>query len=447
MVGPMILKLGDRDFVPQKPDAVSMYVCGPTVYDRPHIGNLRSAVVFDVLYRVLRRLYPRVDFVRNYTDIDDKIMAKAAVRDLWPSQFAEDMIVLYEQDVAALHVLDPTEKPRVTWFIDEIIDFIKALVASGHAYAAGDPVGQIVFFDRAKHPEFFLNTKIDPASLIEAGDANDLKRHPHDFVLWKPVCAAKPSGYPSPWGLGRPGWHIECSAMIRHHLGETIDIHGGGVDLKFPHHENECAQSHALTGKPLAHYWVHNGMLLWKYDGPKLVKGTRDGKMSKSLDNIVQLPDLLGEFSPEAIRYFLLSAHYRQPLIYAESKEPLRRAEATMKTLKRAMRKVGPMMPDYTYIEPLLSDLNTPRALAQLNKLGSAIHANMATDEQIAQFISLADVLGLHHGFLEKTSEGADEIRAQRAAARARKDFEEADRLRDLLVASGVEVNDAPLKP
>lgn len=432
-------------FEPADPDRVTMYVCGPTVYDVPHLGNLRSAVVFDVLFRVLRRLYGEhhVAFARNYTDIDDKIIDRANQLGAWPSAVTEPAIAAYESNMKTLHVLPPTLVPRVSEEIEPIIDFIGSLLASGDAYVFGETGAQTVLFDRQKNPGFFLNRDMDPASL--RGENVSYKRHPHDFVLWKPVTDEKPQGWSSPWGLGRPGWHIECSAMILGHLGETIDIHGGGGDLKFPHHENECAQSMARNGQPLARYWLHNGMLHWKYDGPKLAKSSLDGKMSKSAGNMVYLDDL-DAFSPEAIRYFLLSAHYRQPLVYGATKNPLMRAEQTVKSLKRAMRKVGPMMPHYDHLGGLLDDLNTPRALAEMNKLSGAIHGNKASDADIERFISLADVLGLHYGFETVASEYVIDLRAQRDGARQRKDFAEADRLRDLLVSLGEEVNDAPLR-
>ena len=428
-----MLILNDKEFVPQDDQRVTVYICGPTVYAPPHIGNLRSAVNFDVLHRVLRRLYPRVDFVRNYTDIDDKIIAVAQGRfgtttlDAAISEITDYFIRVYRHDVEKLHVLPPTAEPRVSKSMDEIRQFIFRLIENGSAYEAHGHV----LFDRQKNPTFFLNRTLDPATLNAGEEDVSYKRHPHDFVLWKPSTPDQP-GWASQWGIGRPGWHIECSAMIAEHLGETIDIHGGGVDLKFPHHENECAQSHARFGKPLANYWLHNGMLEMK------------GKMAKSKGNIKLLDELLEQASPEAVRYFFLTAHYRQPLKF--SWEKLDSAAASLRSLHRAMRKVGPRMPTYEYLGPLLRDLNTPKALAETHALAAAISNNTASNEQIEQFISLVDVMGLHENYEENRDDYIIALRAERERARAEKNFAKADKLRDELIAYGVEVNDEPMK-
>lgn len=422
-----MLTLGDREFVPQDPSRVTVYVCGPTVYAQPHIGNLRSAVNFDVLHRVLRRLYGEqsVLFVRNYTDIDDKIMDAAKLHDVDISFITSSAEGHYSDAVTKLNVLPPTLTPRVTESLDDIRGFIADLVAQGHAYESAGHV----LFDRTKNPTFFLNENLDPDSLNE-NHAAEYKRNPRDFVLWKPSSDDQP-GWDSPWGRGRPGWHIECSAMIRAHMGETIDIHGGGVDLLFPHHENECAQSHARNGKPLANYWLHNGMLDF------------GGKMSKSKGNIKYLDELLEQVSPETVRYFFLTGHYRQPLTF--SWEHLTAAETSLKSLQRSMRMVGPMHPDYHYVGPLLDDLNTPRAIAELHSLAGAIAAHKASDMDIAKFIALADVMGLHENYEVKIDSFILSLQEERAEARANRDFAKADRLRDELVAMGVEVNDAPI--
>jgi cysteinyl-tRNA synthetase len=432
-----MLKLGGRDFVPQDPTRVTVYVCGPTVYAPPHIGNLRSAVNFDILHRVLRRLYggDAVTFVRNYTDIDDKIMDAAQKHDVDISVITSSAEGHYHDAVTKLHVLPPTHTPRVTSSMDAIRDFIFHLVEQHDAYESHGHV----LFDRTKNPTFFINDNLDPDSLNE-NHAAEYKRNPRDFVLWKPSTAFQP-GWDSPWSRGRPGWHIECSAMIHSLLGDTIDIHAGGVDLKFPHHENECAQSVARTGKPLANYWLHNGMLVL----PDNEKAAREpGKMSKEKGNIIYLAELLEQVSPEAVRYFFLTASYSQPLVF--SWEAIDAAEASLKSLQRAMRLVGPMMAEYTYCGPLLDDLNTPRALAELHSLASDVLAHKANDDDIARFIGLADVLGLHENYEVKITDEILEIQMKRASARERRDFAEADRLRDELVAMGVEVNDAPIR-
>ena len=440
-----MLKLGQRDFIPQDPARITVYVCGPTVYAQPHIGNLRSAVNFDVLHRVLLRLYGNdaVNFVRNFTDVDDKIMDAAREEAVPISTITERAEQQYVDAVSALHILPPTAAPRVTESMDDIKAFITGLIAQGNAYESAGHV----LFDRTKNPTFFLNENLDPDSLVENHNA-DYKRNARDFVLWKPSSDDQP-GWDSPWGRGRPGWHIECSAMIHAHLGQTIDIHGGGVDLKFPHHENECAQSHAHNDQPLANYWLHNGMLQWVYDGAKLVSGIngmRTGKMSKSLGNVLTLDDLIGEgYSAEAIRYFLLTAHYTQPLSFQHSRSGLDAAQSSMRSLQRAMRMVGPMMPEYSYLGPLLDDLNTPRALAELHALASKVTAHTASDGDIASFIALSDAMGLHENYAVRITDEILAIQVERAEARERRDFAEADRLRDELVAMGVEVNDAPM--
>jgi cysteinyl-tRNA synthetase len=421
-----MLTLGKEPFVPQDPNRVTVYVCGPTVYAPPHLGNLRSAVNFDVLHRVLLRLYPEVVFVRNYTDIDDKIIKVAADLGRPISEVTKSSIDEYITNLKKLNVLPATKSPRVTHSMDEIRRFIHRLIDNGSAYASQGHV----LFDRTKNPTFYLNTNLDPSSLNE-GDAADYKRHPHDFVLWKPSTDDQP-GWDSPWGFGRPGWHIECSAMIREHLGETIDIHGGGADLKFPHHENECAQSHALHGKPLANYWVHNGML------------SMDGKMSKSRGNVWYLGDVQHLVS---VRYFLLTAHYRQPLEC--SKLRLEAADSSFRKITRALKVVGTKQPDDSYLGPLLDDLNTPRAIAELHALAAAINSDKATNSEVSAFRSLTDALGL----LEKNAHIYDfvntsrvnELQEERMLARLARDFTKADALRIELLKLGVDVNDAPL--
>jgi cysteinyl-tRNA synthetase len=424
-----MLIIDGKEFVPQDPNRVSVYVCGPTVYAAPHLGNLRSAVNFDVLHRVLKCLYREVMFVRNYTDIDDKIMEASERANVPISVITDRSILDYEEATDKLNVLEPTRKPRVTDSLDIIRRFIFDLIDAGFAYEAEGHV----LFDREKSPTFFLNENLRPEDLRGDGDAS-YKRHPHDFVLWKPSVGEQP-GWASPWSYGRPGWHIECSALIAEYLGETIDIHAGGIDLKFPHHENECAQSHARHGKPLANYWLHNGML--ELD---------TGKMAKSQGNVITLDEALSKSkaSPEALRYLYLTSHYRQPLTF--SYERLAAAETSVKSLQRVMRMVGPMMPEYNYVGPLLDDLNTPRAIAELHALSTEIMSNKANDHDIARFISLADAMGLHNNYETRITDEIVSIQIKRSEARSRRDFAEADRLRDVLLEMGVEVNDAPIR-
>ena len=304
-----------QDFVPIDPDNVRMYVCGPTVYDNIHIGNARPLVVFDVLYRVLKRVYPKVTYVRNITDVDDKINARA-------QETGEDIRVLTERtaeqfhaDAAALNTLPPDVEPRATEHIPEMIALIERLISSGHAYVAEGHV----LFDVPAMPDYGSLSRHSRDALIAGAriDVAPYKRDPADFVLWKPSPDELP-GWPSPWGRGRPGWHVECSAMSQKHLGADFDIHGGGQDLIFPHHENELAQS--CCGNPGSHfarYWVHNGYLM-----------SEGEKMSKSLGNFYSVRELLDEFPGEALRLTLLQTHYRAPLDF--SKEGVRQAKAVL---------------------------------------------------------------------------------------------------------------------
>lgn len=437
----MALVLGEKLFSPMDPDNVTVYQCGPTVYAPPHIGNLRSAVIFDVLHRVLKASYTDVTFVRNYTDVDDKIITAAKDREVAINVVTDEAIAAYNNDTSRLHVLPVTHTPRVTDSIPQIIDFIEKLIESGHAYYS---LGHVLF-NRFLYPQMFLNLNIDPDNLQEGSEETSFyKHHPHDFVLWKP--SFDKVGWDSPWGRGRPGWHIECSVMIADLLGPTIDIHCGGADLKFPHHENECAQSHARHGQPLANYWLHNGMLNWVYDGAKLVSGVdgmRTGKMSKSLGNVLTLDDLLNEgYSAETIRYFFLTAHYTQPLIFNHSRQAINAAQSALRSLQRAMAKIGPALPEHTHVGALADDLNTPRAFARLHALANQIMADSSTDDDVADFVGMLNVLGLHENYLPKTSQQIETLIEQRRVARQSRDYATSDRLRDELVALGVEVND-----
>ena len=293
-------------FVPANPHHVTMYVCGPTVYNFAHIGNARPAVVFDVLYRVLKRRFKKVVYARNFTDVDDKINATAKETDLPISTITKRYIEAYQSDMAALGVLTPDLEPRVTEHVPDIIKMVEQLIARGHAYVTE----RHVLFDVRSFPAYGALSGRDRDEMIAGArvEVAPYKRDPADFVLWKPSTPDLP-GWESPWGRGRPGWHIECSAMIEQHLGVSIDIHGGGQDLIFPHHENEIAQGTcAHDGELYCRYWVHNGFVT--------VEGR---KMSKSLGNVLLVRDLLNDAPGEAIRFALLSAHYRQPLDWSRN--------------------------------------------------------------------------------------------------------------------------------
>ncbi len=435
-------------FVPADPDRVTMYACGPTVYNPPHIGNARAAVVYDVLYRVLRRHYANVVYARNITDVDDKINLAAQQEGVPIAVIAERFAAVYHRDMAALGVLDPVIEPKATEHIPRMIAMIEKLIAGGHAYAAD---GHVLFHV----PSFPAYGRLAGRSRDEmiAGarvDVAPYKRDPADFVMWKPSPPELP-GWDSPWGRGRPGWHIECSAMIEQHLGTTIDIHGGGNDLKFPHHENEIAQGTcAHDGALYCRYWVHNGFV--EIDNEK---------MSKSLGNVLLVQNLLQRFPGEAIRLALLKGRYREPISWSETL--IGDAKAQLDRLYGALRRMaditpaGPCVPNAEFCAAMDDDLNSPQALAVLMEL--VTRANVASDP--AELAALKATLlggGFELGILQQVPErwfshsSAGEIDvakvegliAARTAARAAKDWAEADRLRGELAALGVRIEDGP---
>jgi len=439
-------------FEPLDPDRVTMYACGPTVYNYAHIGNARPAVLFDLLARVLRRRYPKVVYARNITDVDDKINAAAAAEGVPIDVITARYAAAYHEDMAALGVAPPDIEPRATATIGPIIAMCERLIRSGHAYAAE---GHVLFAIES----FPAYGKLSGRSMKEmiAGarvEVAPYKRHPGDFVLWKPSPPELP-GWDSPWGRGRPGWHIECSAMIETHLGRTIDIHAGGNDLVFPHHENEIAQSAcAHDGQDLARVWVHNGFVT--------VEGR---KMSKSLGNVYLVHDLRQQAPPEALRYLLLSAHYRQPLDW--SARALEQSKRTLDGLYGVLRDLADVPIDAAQsrvpadIEAALADdLNTPNALAALAAV--AAEARRAADpatraRRKAELLAGAELLGLLRdpperwfGWVEGS--GLDVARiealvAERHAAKQSRDFARADAIRAELTALGVAVEDTPAGP
>jgi cysteinyl-tRNA synthetase len=436
-------------FEPLVPDRVSMYVCGPTVYDYAHIGNARPAVVFDVLYRLLKRRFAQVTYVRNITDVEDKINAAAAENNEPISALTARTEKAYLEDVGALGVLDPDVSPRVTEHIAEIVSMIERLIAGGHAYEAEGHV----LFSVASFADYGKLSGRSVEEMIAGArvEVAPYKRDPADFVLWKPSGPELP-GWDSPWGRGRPGWHIECSAMVERHLGETIDIHGGGNDLMFPHHENEVAQSTcAHGGKLFARFWLHNGML------------TVDGeKMSKSLGNFFTIRDVRAQAPGEAIRFYLLSAHYRQPLDW--TREGLQAARQTLDRFYLALRRVAGVTaadapPPDAFIAALEDDLNTPLAIAELHALLARLNKAEDAASQAALkgcLLGAGRLLGLLQSDPETwfawTPPQADVVDetfvreriAARNAARKTKDFATADRIRAELQAKGVTIEDGP---
>jgi len=436
-------------FVPLNPERVTMYVCGPTVYSFAHIGNARPAVVFDVLARVLRRRYPRVDYTRNITDIDDKINAAAAKEGVEIGVITRRYTDIYHEDLDALGVLRPTFEPKVTEHLAHIISMVERLIANGSAYAAQGHV----LFNVASYAGYGELSKRDRRELIAGArvEVAPYKKDAGDFVLWKPSTDDQP-GWPSPWGRGRPGWHIECSAMAEALLGDTIDIHGGGHDLVFPHHENERAQSTAAhDGKTFARYWLHNGFLTMDAE-----------KMSKSLGNVKLIREILKTAPGEAVRLALLTGHYRQPLDWND--EALADARRKLDRLYGALRDAGDVpgsdaVAPAAFIAALEDDLNTPAALAELFELAKQLNKAVDLGERAALVAQIKDA-GAVLGLLQQTpaawfsqsassaGDGPDEAEieaalAARIAAKAAKNYPEADRIRDAMKARGVLIEDS----
>lgn len=440
---------GKRLFVPMEPGKVTVYVCGPTVYNFAHIGNARPAVVFDVLVRLLRRDYA-VTYARNITDVDDKINKAARDEGCSISEISSRYLTAYHEDMGALGVRPPDIEPRATDHIVQMCRMIERLIEAGHAYAAEGHV----LFSIESYEDYGALSNRDLREMIAGArvEVAPYKQHPADFVLWKPAAEDEP-GWDSPWGRGRPGWHIECSAMIEEHLGDQIDIHGGGQDLVFPHHENERAQSQcAHGGRQFVNYWLHNGFLSMNAE-----------KMSKSLGNVLLVRDLLEHAPGEAIRLALLSAHYRQPLDWTDETlvEAGRKLDRLYTALQRAERATGetiaaaPEVPESVLVA-LCDDINTPRALAGLFDIARALNRSEDPQEQrelAAQLRAGGEVLGILEGssqaWFEAQQGDVDAaaveamIRA-RAEAKATRDFAEADRIRDELAAQGIRISDGP---
>ncbi|QTH42185.1 cysteine--tRNA ligase [Cohnella sp. LGH] len=447
-------------FVPRDPGKVNMYVCGPTVYDYIHIGNARPVIFFDVVRRYLEAIGYQVNYIVNYTDVDDKMIRKAADMNITVPEVAEKFIAAFKEDREALGAYPPTVSPRVTETIEEIVEFIRELVEQGKAYeSAGD-----VYFRTSTFPEYgkLSHKNLDELQYGIRIDVDERKENPQDFVLWK---AAKPGEihWSSPWGEGRPGWHIECSAMVRKFAGDTLDIHGGGHDLQFPHHECEIAQSESLTGEPLARYWMHNGFV-----------NINNEKMSKSLGNGVNVRQLLQGASKYAIRYLMLATHYRSPLNFSD--ETIRQAANSVERLTNCRDNVKHRLS--TVAKGKLSLASDAELKARLEQLRADFHSRMqddfSTPDAITawfgivseanaylqkEIVSEADllyigqlieelngVLGLipDQADAELLDEEVDALIAERTAARANRDFARADEIRDLLAERGIVLEDTP---
>ncbi|HHZ29480.1 TPA: cysteine--tRNA ligase [Xanthomonas vasicola pv. zeae] len=451
-------------FAPLDPSSPTLYVCGPTVYNYAHIGNARGPVVFDVLSALLRRRYGALRYARNITDVDDKINAAAQAQNVPISTITDRFAAIYRQDMAALGVMPPDIEPEATAHIPQIVAMIEQLIANGHAYAAEGHV----LFSVSSFEDYGKLSRRDPDEMLAGArvDVAPYKRDPGDFVLWKPSSDDLP-GWESPWGRGRPGWHIECSAMAAAHLGPTIDIHAGGVDLQFPHHENEIAQSEcAHGGATFARFWLHNGML--NFSG---------AKMSKSLGNIETVHDLIAKHPPEALRYALLSAHYRQPLDWSDglieqAKNTLDRLYGTLRDLAAldadGGSDVGSSKTIPAEVEAALDDdLNTPLALSVIASI--AAEARALRNELVhggeplgrmnelhavrAKLLGAGMALGLLQqdpaAWFARGTDAGDDARItalveERNAAKKAKDFARADAIRKQLADQGIVLEDTP---
>ena len=455
-------------FEPVQPGKAAMYVCGVTVYDMSHIGHGRSVVLFDVIFRYLKTRYD-VTYVRNFTDVDDKIINRAnQLGENWKS-LAERYVQEFHADMDALGVLRPTYEPKATEHISEILDLIQKLVDKGYAYVME---GDVMFSVSSFKPYGKLSGKrLEDLMSGARVEVDERKRDPLDFALWKTAKPGEPH-WGSPWGPGRPGWHIECSAMSMAYLGEQFDIHGGGADLTFPHHENEIAQSEAATGKRFAKYWIHNGFV-----------NIRAEKMSKSLGNVLNIRDILKEIHPETLRLFLLSSHYRSPLDYNETSmreaasglERLYAAMAALDDLMKTGGKGAEMPSELTnikdrFVEAMDDDFNTPRCLAILFEAARAINRMASATDSVPSPETLAavkndlmgmarEILGLLNeepgSFMEKVrKKGAEALAiseqeilgliAERADARKNRNFGRADEIRNELTAAGIVLEDGP---
>lgn len=436
-----------EEFKPLVENKVTMYVCGPTVYNLAHIGNARPVVVFDTLYRLLQTQFDTVIYARNITDVDDKIIAAAREGKSSIESVTGEFTARYREDMAELNALPPTLEPHATHNIDAMIELTRVLVEKGHAY---ESQGHVLFAVESM-PDYgkLSRRSLDDMLAGARVEVADYKRHPGDFVLWKPAADEDP-GWDSPWGRGRPGWHLECSAMIRAHLGETIDIHGGGRDLIFPHHENEIAQSRCAHGGDYVRYWMHNAYL--DIDGEK---------MSKSLGNFRTVRDLLGSYRGEVLRFALLSAHYRSPLNF--SAELLDQAEATLASLYSTLRDVQDIaldrdvpLADEAFYQALNDDLNTPVAIAEIHALAKQLHKADAAEKPglKSRMLAAGNLLGILQQDPQEWLQGGvsddlisgDAIEAlieERQQAKLAKNYARADEIRQELLGQGVVLEDS----
>ena len=424
-------------FIPKDKNNVRMYVCGPTVYDDPHIGNARPVVVFDILFKILKNKYPNVTYVRNITDVDDKIIKSSKENNISISELTKKITQSFNEDCIYLNCEKPNHEPKATEHISEMIEMISELIKKGFAYENN----KHVYFEVKKFKDYgqLSNKKLDELVAGSRIEVSDNKKNPEDFVLWKPSETDEPS-WDSPWGKGRPGWHLECSAMSKKYLGDEFDVHGGGVDLLFPHHENEIAQSRcANDSKAFANYWLHNAFITISNE-----------KMAKSQGNILKIKDFRNNKSGQVLRMALMSAHYRQPLDWND--KLLEECENTISKWYNVYLNIKTKLKiSDEILKPLLDDLNTPGYIANLHKLYEK--AAKGSDEDKILFISACNFIGLLNETKEdwlkfkknKVSISENEILIkinQRNEARVNKNYKEADKIRDELLDKGVLIED-----
>ena len=419
-------------FQPIDKDAIKVYACGPTLYNNPHIGNFRPIIIFDILFRILKQIYGdgRVTYVRNITDIDDKIINKANDLGLSTSDLVSKTEIVYQKNLEALNILRPSFEPKATDYIPKMIEMIETLITKGYAYESSNHV----LFETRKFQDYGTLSKFSFKDIISGArvEIADYKKNPEDFVLWKPSKVNEPS-WSSPWGEGRPGWHIECSAMISDLLGPSIDIHAGGIDLIFPHHENEIAQSTCFHNCKMSNYWLHNGFINFQGE-----------KMSKSLGNITIVDDLLSVHEPITIKYALLTTHYRQPIDFSD--DLLTYSQNIIEKWEGFISDTNNNKLDSEFIMALYDDLNTPKALMRLQQLFNELKKSPNDDELRSYFNNGLKILGLNPNFKEKEisldKEFIENMISRRSDAKFNKNYKLADQIRNELLNEGILLED-----
>ena len=422
-------------FTPVDVNNIRMYVCGPTLYNNPHIGNFRPIVIFDILFRLLQDIYDenKVTYVRNITDIDDKIINTSNELDISAEELVKKYKKIFRKDLISLNILEPTKEPSATEYIDQMVTMISDLISKGFAYESN----KHVLFESKKFQDYGKLSRLSPKDIISGArvEVADYKKNPEDFVLWKPSKDSEPF-WESPWGKGRPGWHMECSAMSYEILGSNFDIHGGGIDLIFPHHENEIAQSTCFHGEQTAQVWMHNGFV--NFSGEK---------MSKSLGNIATVNDLLGTYSGDVIKYALLTSHYRQPLEFSD--DLLNSAVSILEKWSdfqnwQIDKSLGF---DKQFMDYLLDDLNTPGCLMRLQQIFNLIKKDPENQELKSYFVNGLNLIGLKPTITKKELKidinYIENMISQRSSAKENKDFAKADEIRNALQKQGIILEDS----